>query len=315
MVPDPRLAVSAFGRAFPNPVGVAAGYDKNAVAIRGLAALGFGHVEVGTVTPVAQQGRPRPRLFRLPEDEALINRLGFPNEGMQRVVERLHSRKPNGCVLGVNIGPNAAAVADGNATADYLKTLEAVHPYADYVSLNLSSPNTQGLRLLQAKEALRDLLAQLFDLVSARTVTAPVLLKISPDLAQPDLYELLDVVLAFPVAGIIATNTTLERPTSLISRFQQEAGGLSGRPLRDRSTAVIRDIFQYTQGKLPIIGVGGVFTSADVVEKLRAGASLVQLYTALVYQGPLIARHLNRGLLGLMEREGIKNVGELVGVG
>lgn len=315
LVSDPRLRVSAFGLDFVNPVGLAAGFDKNGVAVTALARLGFSHVEAGTVTPRPQPGRPQPRLFRLPRDGALINRLGFPNAGAPAVRVNLDRARLNGCLLGVNIGPNAASVEAGAAAADYVHCLRELHLRADYLTINVSSPNTQGLRLLQAREALDELLRAVFEAAEEEECTSPVLVKVSPDLEELELLELLDVVLAHPVAGVIATNTTLSRPEALRGDVRRAAGGLSGRPLRERSTAMVRAIHKHTGGRLPVIGVGGVFTAADALQKLRAGASLVQLYTGFVYEGPSVARRINQGLLEFMEREGVRAIAELVGKG
>lgn len=312
-VADPRLETRAFDLHFANPVGLAAGFDKNGVAVAGLAALGFGHVEVGTVTPRPQPGRSRPRLFRLTEDDALINRLGFPSQGSAAVAGRLAHPGLRRCVLGVNVGPNASSVAAGTATRDYVAACAALAPYADYLAVNVSSPNTQGLRALQAEAALDDLLDALF--AAGGWARRPLLLKIAPDLDDDALARLLHVATAYPVAGVIATNTTLARPESLRGAARAEAGGLSGAPLRDRSTAVIRQVYHLTEGRLPIIGVGGVRCAADALAKLRAGATLVQLYTGLVYAGPLVARQINLGLLAALEHSGCTAVAALVGQG
>jgi dihydroorotate dehydrogenase len=314
-VDDPCLSVRRFGLEFANPVGLAAGFDKNGIATAALAALGFGHIEVGTVTPRAQPGKPRPRIFRLPEDRALINRLGFPNDGMAMVAQRLTARSRRRYMLGVNIGPNAASVEAGAATADYVAALNALAPCADYLTINVSSPNTRGLRALQTGQALDELLQAVFQ---ARTVvrpTLPVLLKIAPDLSEGQLDDLLLTALAHPVAGIIAVNTTLTRPDTLAGTAKREAGGLSGQPLRERSTQIIRAVYRRTDGRLPIIGVGGIATPADALEKLRAGASLLQLYTGMIYQGPAIARVINLGLLAHLRSSGKASVEELIGEG
>lgn len=312
-VADPRLHTRAFGLEFANPVGLAAGFDKNAVAPDALAALGFGHIEVGTVTPRPQPGKPQPRIFRLPDDGALINRLGFPNEGMDAVACRLATRSARRYVLGVNVGPNAASVEGGAATADYLAAIEALAPFADYVTINVSSPNTAGLRALQADRALDDLLGAVFRAAAQQHLAGPLLLKIAPDLTDDQLDAVLAVALAHPIAGIVATNTTLARPPTLTARVKQESGGLSGVPLRDRSTHVIRTIYQRTEGRLPIVGVGGIFSATDAVEKLRAGATLLQLYTGMIYQGPAIVRAINLGLLAYMQENHISSTADLVG--
>ncbi|MDE3074097.1 MAG: quinone-dependent dihydroorotate dehydrogenase [Chloroflexota bacterium] len=312
-VEDPRLEVEALGLRFPNPIGVAAGFDKNAVAARALSALGFGHLEVGTVTPLAQPGKPRPRLFRLSQDAGLINRLGFPNEGMASIGKRLQGLRKPDFVLGVNIGPNAASVAAGREVDDYVACFRQLQAYADYIAVNVSSPNTAGLRNLQAKQALGGLLAALDEAAAAVRSTRPLLLKLSPDLTYAELGDALEVVSAHRVAGVIACNTTVERPAGLTSAAKVEAGGLSGAPLRARSTDMIRTIASLTAGKLPIIGVGGIVTVEDVIDKLAAGAALVQLYTGMIFEGPSIAGKINRGLLRYLERHGLKSVQEIIG--
>ena len=314
-VDDPRLRVRAFGLDFANPVGLAAGFDKDAVALDGLAALGFGHLEAGTITPRPQAGRPRPRLFRLTEDDALINRLGFPNDGMQAARGRLAAAARRHYVLGVNVGPNAASVAAGTAAADYVAVMETLGPLADYVTINVSSPNTQGLRLLQAGRHLDGLLGAVCSARGRTAVRRPLLVKLAPDLLHEELVEFLQIITAHPIAGVIATNTTVDRPRPLRGVARQETGGLSGRPLRDRSTRLIQAIYRLTEGQIPIIGVGGVFTAADVVEKLRAGATLVQLYTGLVYEGPAVVRAINLGLLAHLQAQGLRSVQELAGKG
>lgn len=312
-VRDPRLRVQQFGLEFANPVGLAAGFDKNGVATEALAALGYGHIEVGTVTPHPQPGKPRPRIFRLPDDGALINRLGFPSDGMATVGRRLGRRLDRRTVLGVNVGPNATSVAAETAITDYLAAFATLAPHADYLTINISSPNTPGLRALQAGPALDELLGTIFPVRDAMQPATPVLLKIAPDLDDGQLDDILDVALAHPIAGIIATNTTLDRPATLVGAAKQEAGGLSGQPLRERSTQMIRAIYRRTAGHLPIIGVGGIASAADAIEKLRAGASLLQLYTGMIYQGPAIVRLVNQGLLAYIQANGTASVHELVG--
>jgi dihydroorotate dehydrogenase len=304
-IDDPRLRVSAFGLDFPNPLGLAAGFDKNGVAVEGLAGLGFGHIEVGTVTPRPQPGRPQPRLFRLTEDHALINRLGFPSRGAAAVAANLRRlNKDRRFVLGVNVGPNAGSVG----VDDFVLALNALEPLADYLTLNVSSPNTAGLRGMQQSEALAELLQ------AVGSIERPLLVKIAPDLSDAELDALLDVVLAHRVAGVVATNTTMARPASLKSAYAAEAGGLSGLPLRDRATEVIRHIRQHAGVRLPVIGVGGIATAAGALDKLRAGASLLQLYTGFVYAGPLAARAINLGLIRELDRLGLRTVGDLAGL-
>lgn len=295
----PAVPVPAFGLTFPNPVGLAAGYDKDALAWRGLAALGFGHLEVGTVTPRPQPGNPKPRLFRLPAQQALINRLGFPSRGADFVARRLRGPRPPGLIVGVNLGKNKTTPND-RAVEDYRALVERFAPLADYLVVNVSSPNTEGLRRLQARTALEGLLRPLREALQdlggqagpLRSST-PLLVKLAPDLDDAALDDALDVLLQVGVDGVVATNTTIARE-GLPPRWQHEAGGLSGAPLRQRSTALIRAIYRRTEGKLPIIGVGGILRPEDALEKRDAGATLVQVYTGLVYYGPTLPRDIVR---------------------
>jgi dihydroorotate dehydrogenase len=308
-----------FGLRFPNPVGLAAGFDKNGTAADALAALGFGFIEVGTVTNEAQPGNPKPRLFRLPRDRALINRLGFNNCGAQQLARNVESHRPN-CVLGVNIG-KSRSVPIAAAIPDYLATFEAVHPVADYIAINVSSPNTPNLRELQRAEPLQDLLRALQtrneELAAAdRRGAKPLLLKIAPDLSETEIESVIDVALRTGISGVIATNTTVRRDglVTVAAEIQGYGdGGLSGAPLRRRSNEVISFIYQLTSGRLPIIGVGGVFSAEDAWGKICAGASLVQLYTGFIYEGPGVVRRINEGLLAIMDREGVRSIDEAVG--
>lgn len=288
-VNDPRLAVEVFGVRFKNPVGLAAGYDKDGIAIRGLSCLGFGHIEVGTVTLRAQAGNPRPRVHRVPEARALINSMGFPNAGVDAL------RVPRGVTrIGINIGKNKDTPLQ-DAAQEYCTLVERVHPFADYIALNVSSPNTPGLRALQARTHIEVLLRAVIATRDRLTPRVPLLVKISPDLTDAELDDLLDVLMTCGVDGVIATNTTVER--AAVPRYANVSGGLSGAPLRARATAVIRHIAARTRGALPIIGVGGIASAEDALEKLEAGASLVQVYTGLVYEGPALIRDINRGLM------------------
>ncbi|CAA9566072.1 MAG: Dihydroorotate dehydrogenase (quinone) [uncultured Truepera sp.] len=302
-VRDPRLTTHAFGLTFPNPVGLAAGFDKNAVAVPTWAALGFGFVEVGSVTAHAQPGNPKPRLFRLPEDEAIINRLGFNNEGVEAVAARLSALRETGQVrvpLGVNIGKSKVTPLK-NAPQDYLVSLRRLWPHADYFVINVSSPNTPGLRALQERGRLQELLSAVAEF-AAYQPPKPVLLKVAPDLSDAALAEVAELAVTHKLAGLVATNTTVSREglkTSL-----NETGGLSGRPLRARSLGVLHFLTGLGTG-LPIVSVGGIATSDDVFERLCAGACLVQLYTSLVYEGPLLIKKLNGGLLERLERDGL----------
>jgi dihydroorotate dehydrogenase len=294
--PDSRKAVQAFGLTFPNPVGLAAGYDKDGLAWRGLACLGFGHIEVGTVTPRPQAGNPRPRIFRIPAEGAVINRMGFPGKGAEFVYQRLNVstfKRPD-VILGVNIGKNKNTPNE-QADRDYLALLERFAPLADYLAVNVSSPNTIGLRRLQARDHLESLLASLIERRSKLEAQPPILVKLAPDLNDAELDDALDAILSAGVDGVIATNTTISRE-GVDSPVRNEAGGLSGAPLRQRSTAMIREIHQRTAGKLPIIGVGGIMSVDDARAKLDAGADLIQVYTGMIYRGPGLAREIVEGL-------------------
>jgi dihydroorotate dehydrogenase len=305
VVDDPRLETEAFGRTFPNPVGVAAGFDKNAHVPRALASLGFGHVEVGGVTAEAQPGNPRPRLFRLKEDRALVNRMGFNNEGADAVGERLDAEPAPDVPLGVNIGKSKSTPLP-EAPGDYRYTYERVAEAGDYFVVNVSSPNTPGLRKLQDREPLTDILTELQD-----AGAEPLLVKFSPDLHRDAIADALDLAGELGLDGVVATNTTTERPRSLRSPEAGERGGLSGEPIEKRATETVRFVAERTD--LPVVGVGGVSTAEDAYRKIRNGASVVQLYTALVYEGPTLAREINEGLLELLAADGFDSVTAAVG--
>jgi dihydroorotate dehydrogenase len=314
--------VRRFGLEFPNPVGIAAGFDKNAVAVDQLASLGFGFVEVGTVTHRPQPGNPKPRMFRLGEDQALINRLGFNNEGAEAVAARLVKLKPK-CVLGINIGKNKDVPIE-DATENYLAAFKLLQPLADYIAINISSPNTPNLRELQRSDNLDELLGVLQDAnwepsegvaeASGRRHAKPLLVKIAPDLSEAETEAAVDMCRKHDISGIIATNTTIDRG-GLRSPDVSEigAGGLSGRPLEAKSTAVISTIYKYSKGKLPIIGVGGVFDAQDAFNKIAAGASLVQAYTGFIYRGPGFAREVNEGLARILAERSLSSIEEAVG--
>lgn len=304
-VENDRLRVDAFDVSFPNPVGVAAGFDKNAEVPRALAALGFGHVEVGGVTAEGQPGNPRPRLFRLREDDALINRMGFNNEGADVVGDRLDREPMPDVPVGINIGKSKSTPLD-EAPDDYLYTYERVADAGDYFVVNVSSPNTPGLRELQNREALEGILGTL-----SAAGASPLLVKLSPDLPRNAIAEALAVVDDLDLDGVIATNTTVSRPDTLESPNRAERGGLSGKPIEDRSTELVRFVAERTD--VPVVGVGGVSDAAGAYGKIRAGASVVQLYTALVYEGPGLARSIGRGLLELLDRDGFETVEDAVG--
>ena len=284
--------VEVMGLRFPNPVGLAAGLDKNGEAIDGLAALGFGFIEIGTVTPRPQPGNPKPRMFRLPEAEAIINRMGFNNHGVAALVENVKRAKYRG-ILGINIGKNADTPIE-RAADDYLACLDAVYAHASYVTVNISSPNTKNLRDLQSADALDSLLAQLKqrqgELAQAHGRLVPVALKIAPDLDLEQIAAIADLLRRHRMDAVIATNTTLARDQVARLDHGNEAGGLSGAPVREKSTTVIRELARLLQNEVPIIGVGGILSGADAREKISAGAKLVQVYTGLIYRGPGLVR-------------------------
>lgn len=303
------MRTKLWGLDFPNPVGVAAGFDKNVEVADALLRLGFGSVEVGTITPRPQAGNPRPRLFRLIEDEAVINRLGFNGDGIEVARSRLQARNRVG-IVGANVGKNRDSVDE---IADYVTGISAFAPLADYLTVNISSPNTPGLRDLQRKERLVELLGAV---VAARASTAfrtPILVKVAPDLDGTEIRDIAEAALASGIDGIIATNTTIERPSSLRSSHKSEAGGLSGRPLFARSTRVLHELYIATEGKLPLVGVGGISSGRDAYEKIRAGASLVQLYSAMVFHGPGLARSVTRELAMCLAQDGFNSVKDAVG--
>ncbi len=283
---------------FPNPVGLAAGLDKNARVIDGMAALGFGFIEVGTVTPLPQAGNPKPRLFRLPEAQGIVNRFGFNNLGVNQLLRNVAAAKYRG-VLGINIGKNFATPME-NAVDDYLICLRKVYPYASYVTVNISSPNTKNLRVLQEKEALSSLLQSLKQeqarLADGHGKYVPVVLKIAPDLSLEQIHEIADLLMAHKIDGVIASNTTISRDAVQGLKHADQAGGLSGAPVKEKSTWVIRELAHRLQGSLPIIGVGGILSGDDALEKMVAGADLVQLYSGLIYQGPGLVHDVCRKL-------------------
>lgn len=291
---DKRLEREVFGIRFPNPVGLAAGFDKNAAVYNELSQLGFGFIEIGTVTPKPQEGNPKKRLFRLVEDQAIINRMGFNNLGVMAAVEKLKSN--NGKVLiGGNIGKNKDTPNE-RAVEDYLISFKALFPYVDYFVVNVSSPNTPNLRDLQDKEPLTKLLLTLQEVNNKKPLPKPILLKIAPDLTDSQLLDIVEIVKTTAIDGVIATNTTIGRE-NLKNDGKKEAGGLSGKPLTERSTEVIRFLHDKSGGSFPIIGVGGIHSAKDALEKLDAGASLIQLYTGFIYEGPKLISEINNAIL------------------
>ncbi len=312
----PSLTATLWNRKFPNPIGLAAGFDKNAEVIGPAFRMGFGFVEAGTVTPRSQQGNPRPRIFRDPDHEAVINRMGFPNHGMEAFkanLERFMETRPRPAgVLGINIGMNKD---QADPAKDYCLLVQNLATMADYLTINISSPNTPGLRDLQTKNAFIELMGRIRatrDYACGQYPT-PLLVKFAPDLTEAQREELAEAALQSGIDGLILTNTTLDRPLSLDAGFAAERGGLSGKPLKDKATESIRAFHRLTKGRLPIIGLGGIASAEDAYEKIRAGASLVQVYTALVYQGPALVRRLQEGLARLLERDGFRSVADAIG--
>ena len=301
---DPILNTSVFGLNFPNPVGLAAGFDKNAYALPGLAKLGFGFIEIGSVTPRPQSGNPKPRIFRLKEDQAIINRLGFNNQGIELFLENYQDsarQLKNKPVIGINIGANKDSESFYD---DYLILIERASPIADYITVNVSSPNTPKLRDLQQKEAITKLLKDVLEIRNLQKRKVPLLVKIAPDLSDAEIFNITDIVLKLGIDGIIATNTTTMR-RGLKSRYKKEGGGLSGKPLTAKSTEIIRKIYKHAQGKVKIVGVGGVFTGKDAYEKIAAGASLVQIYTSFIYEGPPVIERIKKELALILKGENL----------
>ncbi|XP_071785480.1 dihydroorotate dehydrogenase (quinone), mitochondrial-like isoform X2 [Asterias amurensis] len=313
-VDPPSLGVSVWGRHFSNPVGLAAGFDKHAEAMDGMLKMGFGFVEVGSVTPEPQEGNPKPRVFRLLEDKAIINRYGFNSEGHENVLKRLEERKKREKkgIVGINFGKNKTSPDTVN---DYVKGVKCLGCLGDYLVINVSSPNTPGLRKMQGRQQLEGLIDKVLEARNSLPCSPkpPVLIKIAPDQTQQDKEDIAQVVLQKQVDGLIVTNTTITRPESLQSCNKVEGGGLSGPPLKQMSTDTIRDMYTLTQGKLPIIGVGGISSGQDAFEKIKAGACLVQLYTALAYDGPPLVKRIKRELDVLLRESGYKSVEEAVG--
>ncbi len=309
------LSSTVFGLDFPTPIGLSAGYDKNGEVLDGLLKLGFGFVEAGSVTPMPQSGNPKPRIFRLKEDKAVINRLGFNNAGLD-VAARNFSRPRREGIVGANLGANKDSA---DRIADYVAGLKRLAPLADYVTVNISSPNTPGLRALQGKGELEELLGRLMaaraHLQTERDKKIPLLLKIAPDLTDDDQSDIAAVALETGLDGLIISNTTITRPSSLQNPQKIEAGGLSGEPLKALSYALLKDMYKATEGKIPLVGVGGIRTAEDAYERILAGASLIQFYSAMVYEGPFLAQRMAEGLAELLKRNGYRSVADAVGAG
>jgi dihydroorotate dehydrogenase len=309
---DAILNISRFGLAFSNPVGLAAGFDKNAEVSEAALKLGFGFAEFGTVTPRPQPGNPKPRIFRIPTHRAVINRLGFNNQGLEAAALRVEAlragRKSPLGVVGGNIGRNKDST---DAVADYVIGAARLSPLVDYLTVNVSSPNTPGLRALQSRRALTELLSAV---QKARRVPVPVLVKIAPDLTEVDLEDIVQAVTETEIAGIIISNTTIERPTNLPPHLAKEAGGLSGPPLFAPSTLMLQRVYRLTRGTVPLIGVGGIANSDDAYRKIRAGASLIQLYTALIFQGPGLIARIKSGLANRLRADGFSHIEDAIGI-
>jgi len=308
-VDEPSLRTTVWGIEFPNPIGLAAGFDKNAEVPDAMLGLGFGFVEIGSVTPRPQPGNPRPRMFRLSEDEGVINRLGFNCEGLPAAVPRLASR-PSAGIVGANLGKNKDTA---DAAADYELGAAALGRYCDYLVCNVSSPNTPGLRALQGKAPLQELIGRVQTVLATLPKPPPLVLKIAPDIADEDKRDIAEVALAAGIAGLIVGNTTITRPATLRSAHREETGGLSGRPLFDLSTRVLADMYAATGGRMTLVGTGGIASGEDAYAKIRAGASLVQLYSALVYRGPALIGRIARELAALLRRDGFARVADAVG--
>lgn len=316
LVDDPCLKVSAFGLDFPNPVGLAAGFDKNAEVPDAILKLGFGFAEVGGVTPLPQPGNPKPRVFRLVEDEAIINRYGLNSEGAAAVRARLMLRRhrfEGVGIVGVNIGANKDSQ---DRTADYVTLVRELADVCDYISINVSSPNTPGLRNLQGRTVLDDLLAKVIDARAASAAkTAPLLLKIAPDVTEHDLDDIVDIARSRKIDGMIVSNTTVARPTTLQDQKQaKETGGLSGKPLFEASTRVLAQVYQRVERQFPLIGVGGIDSSETALAKIAAGATLIQFYSAMVFKGPGLANEIKAGLVAACKAQGVENITALVGI-
>ena len=316
-VSDERLKTELWGLTFPNPVGLAAGFDKNAEVYHALAAIGFGFVEIGTVTPQGQPGNPKPRLFRLAEHQAVINRMGFNNHGAylagKNLIDYAYSEAP----IGINIGKNKTTPNE-EAASDYSKCLDMLYAYGHYFVINISSPNTPNLRDLQETQSMRNLVRAIrekaTELEARGARKKPILLKVAPDMSDEHMRDVVQAAVEEGISGIIATNTTLSREAVQNHPNADEAGGLSGRPLTERSTQWVKEIYQEVGDKVPVIGVGGIFTGEDAYQKIRAGASLVQVYTGMIYQGPGIAKQINKKLLELMSKDGFTHISQAVGV-
>ncbi len=307
---EQSLKIKVFGINFENPIGLAAGFDKNAEVYNTMYSLGFSFVEVGTVTPKSQNGNAKPRVFRLNDDEAIINRLGFPNEGMEKIYERINENPKLG-VLGVNIGPNKENATD---QIDYLKCMKKFYNRVDYIAINISSPNTPNLRKQHEIKKITDLIKILQIYKSSQQIAKPIIFKLSPNLNNNEIDRLSDIFLEKKIDGIILTNTTITGKEHLLDKNKNEEGGLSGKPLSLHSNIVIQSFYKNLRGKIPIVGVGGVHDGKTAYEKIKCGANLLQLYTAMVFRGPYVASKINRELVCLLKKDGLKNISDAIGV-
>ena len=305
------LETKIFNNKIKNPIGLAAGFDKSAEVYNSLFRFGFGFIEVGTITPKQQYGNPKPRVFRLESDRALINRLGFNNDGLEKVSNRLRNNSPNG-FLGINIGPNKDSK---NRIDDYLKCIKEISLFADYITINISSPNTPGLRDFHDKSTLQNLLNNINQFTKKNKIQKPLALKVSPDIAESEISYIIDSIKKFNISGVIISNTTDKNRENLIGSYRSEEGGLSGEPLGKISNDLIKKFYKETKGEITIIGVGGINSGMTAYEKLKSGASLLQLYTGMIYEGPGIVKKIKTELIDILEKEKIKNVSEIVGTG
>ena len=308
---EEMLNIEVLGKHFPNPIGLAAGFDKSAEVYNSLLKLGFGFVEVGTVTPLKQFGNAKPRVFRLEEDSALINRLGFNNDGIEIIKNRIKEEKKNG-ILGINIGPNKDTK---DQKEDFCLGLKSFFDVADYITINISSPNTKNLRDFHDQEKLKELLIKLNKIKNENKIKVPLLLKVSPDISTEEIPKITDTALKNKISAIILTNTTNINRDKLISKLGKEDGGLSGNPLKNISTEIIKKFYQELNSKIPIVGVGGIDSGKSAYDKICAGASLLQLYTGFIYKGPTVAKDIKKDLIRILKSEGIKNIKDAIGKG
>ena len=307
---EEMLSTELFKKKLKNPIGLAAGFDKSAEVYNSLFKLGFGFVEVGTITPKRQFGNLKPRIFRLEKDKAMINRLGFNNDGIEIILDRLAKNLPDG-FLGINIGPNKDTE---DKISDFIECFSKLNKFASYITINISSPNTEGLRDFHEEKLLSDLLNKLYDLKKNQKISSPIVLKLSPDIEDKEINKINELVLKFKIDGIILTNTTNKNRESLVDSNRSEIGGLSGLPLKNLSLKFIKNFYKFNKGKLPIIGVGGIDSGQSAFEKITAGATAVQLYTGMVYKGPSIVKDIKKELIEILKKEKIKNIQQAVGI-